>query len=259
MSDRLQFILGVDLGQTNDPTAIVAVEVSGKGSESRFDVRHLERHLGKPYTFIVERVKALTERLEKQGDVTIGFDQTGVGRAVADMLRAAGISAPLYGVSITSGEAVTSEGNDSRVPKKDLVSVLQVAFQNGRIRIAKALALAEAMTRELLNFKVKVTAAANETFEAWRAGDHDDFVIALAIAVWLHGRGRGDGLFQWYEAKNEAQRRAELEYYWRPRTTSPEQLEAAIERELEQDAAREAWNKKLEEESAQDRSGVPRW
>jgi hypothetical protein len=31
---------------------------------------------------------------------------------------------------------------------------------------------------------VKVTAAANEVFKAWRDGDNDDLVLALAIAAW---------------------------------------------------------------------------
>jgi hypothetical protein len=33
-------------------------------------------------------------------------------------------------------------------------------------------------------FRIKVTASANETFEAWRERDHDDLVLAAAIAVW---------------------------------------------------------------------------
>ena len=32
---------------------------------------------------------------------------------------------------------------------------------------------------ELLNFEVKITAAANDTCSAWREGTHDDLVLAL--------------------------------------------------------------------------------
>ncbi len=38
---------------------------------------------------------------------------------------------------------------------------------------------------ELLAFHVKVKVAANETFEAWRERDHDDLVLAVAMAAWL--------------------------------------------------------------------------
>jgi hypothetical protein len=43
---------------------------------------------------------------------------------------------------------------------------------------------AETLEMELQNFRVKITAAANETFEAWRERDHDDLVLALALAAW---------------------------------------------------------------------------
>jgi hypothetical protein len=38
---------------------------------------------------------------------------------------------------------------------------------------------------ELLAFRAKVTASANETFEAWRERDHDDLVLAVATAAWV--------------------------------------------------------------------------
>jgi hypothetical protein len=38
--------------------------------------------------------------------------------------------------------------------------------------------------RELQQFQVKITAAANETFGVWRDGQHDDLVLAVALACW---------------------------------------------------------------------------
>lgn len=204
MSTRPRFIVGIDLGQTHDPTAIVVAEVIGRGKEARFDVRHLERILGQPYTFVSERVKRLTKGLAKANEVAVGFDQTGVGRAVADILRNADLCVPLHGITITAGDAVATEGNEHRVPKKDLVAELQVILQNGRLRIAKSLPLAGLLTRELLNFKVRVTTAANEVFEASRADDHDDFVLALAVAVWLGSHHPpGSGWLEYFAQMNE--------------------------------------------------------
>ena len=40
------------------------------------------------------------------------------------------------------------------------------------------------MKQELLNFRVKITANANETFNA-REGTHDDLVLAVALPIWL--------------------------------------------------------------------------
>lgn len=42
---------------------------------------------------------------------------------------------------------------------------------------------------ELEAFRVKVTASANETFGAWRERDHDDLVLATALAAWAGEEG----------------------------------------------------------------------
>jgi hypothetical protein len=70
------------------------------------------------------------------------------------------------------------------VPKKELVTCLQVVMQARRLHIARSLPDAALLVRELQNFQVKITAAANETFGVWREGQHDDLVLAVALACW---------------------------------------------------------------------------
>jgi hypothetical protein len=48
--------------------------------------------------------------------------------------------------------------------------------------------LASVLVQELLNFRVKITEAANETFGAGD-GEHDDIVLAVALACW-YAEGR---------------------------------------------------------------------
>ncbi len=69
------------------------------------------------------------------------------------------------------------------VPKRELVSCLQVLLQSRRLTIANV-PDRDLLKKELLNFRVKITAAMNETFAAWREGIHDDLVLAVALAVW---------------------------------------------------------------------------
>ncbi len=38
--------------------------------------------------------------------------------------------------------------------------------------------------RELGTFTVRITEAGNESSEAWREKDHDDLVLAVALACW---------------------------------------------------------------------------
>jgi hypothetical protein len=119
-------------------------------------------------------------------------DQTGVGRAVVDMLTAAmagRVNCQFLPVTITAGEAVTvGEAGQVRVPKKELVGVLQVLLQTRRLRVAASLPDAATLVRELETFRVKITAAANETFGAWREGQHDDLVLAVGLAAWMGER-----------------------------------------------------------------------
>jgi hypothetical protein len=45
------------------------------------------------------------------------------------------------------------------------------------------------LVKELENFKVKVsTRTAHDSYEAWRESDHDDLVLALALACWWRER-----------------------------------------------------------------------
>jgi len=40
------------------------------------------------------------------------------------------------------------------------------------------------LTRELLNFQVKINDLAHDSYGAWREGTHDDLVLAVALACW---------------------------------------------------------------------------
>jgi len=187
----MPFISGLDLGQTQDFSALAVLERSDHYNDATYQVRHLERfQLGTSYVEIVAQV---TERFSqpplKLSNLVV--DQTGVGRAVVDLLR--DISPPpwyLKPITITGGHTV-GEGADrsKHVPKKDLVGCLQILLQAGRLKIAKSLPEAAILVKELENFRVKITVAANESFEAWRDGDHDDLVLAVALACWQGENG----------------------------------------------------------------------
>src|SRR5262249_47509288 len=123
--------------------------------------------LGTAYTDIVADLKALTAdpRLK---DAVLCVDETGVGKAVVEMVRKAGLPCRVTPLLITAGHETTAAGGGYHVPKKELVSVLQVLLQSGRLAWPAKLPMASVLARELAAFKVKVTTAGHETFEAWR-------------------------------------------------------------------------------------------
>jgi hypothetical protein len=158
-------------------------------TENHFAARHLERlPTGTPYPVQVKRVKALHDRLkaETRRAPLVVVDQTGVGRPVTDMLRAAELEP--VAVTITGGDAVSRDGLDFRVPKRDLVSVVQVLLQAERLKIASSLKEAQTLTAELLAFKVSISLKGHDSYGndvgPWRENPHDDLVLAVALACW---------------------------------------------------------------------------
>ena len=67
------------------------------------------------------------------------------------------------------------------VPKRELVGTLVALYQTGRLKTAEDLLLTPALTKELVNFKLKVNLeTGHDSYEAWRESDHDDLVLAVA-------------------------------------------------------------------------------
>ena len=180
------FFVGVDLGQSQDYTAISILErlkagVSGK--EFTYHVRHLERVRGVPYTQIVATVTRMMSSPSLKGGAELVIDQTGCGRPVFDMFEEAGLDA--IGISIHGGDAVTHERRNWRVPKRDLVGCLQVLLQTGRLKVASKLDLGSILQAEMMNFKVKIDpVTAHDSYSAWRDNEHDDLILSVALAAW---------------------------------------------------------------------------
>lgn len=186
------YVCGLDLGQVSDPTAFAVLERTTRpDGKQLLRVRHLHRFtLGTPYTpGIAEGTRSILANPPLAGCL-LAVDQTGVGRPVVDLMRTMRFPATLIPVSITAGATVRFDEADLawHVPKKDLVGCLQVLLGTSRLQIAPKLELARVLQKELLAFRVKVTQAGNETFAAWREADHDDLVLAVALAAWLAER-----------------------------------------------------------------------
>jgi hypothetical protein len=185
------FTVGLDIGQTTNPSAVAIVRrIEDAAGRLVYQIGHLERlPLEMPYPQQVSYVAGLMSRL-RSPNVELVLDVTGVGRAVGDLFAVAGL-API-GVTITAGDAVTSEGLNFHVPKLNLVSRLQALLHNGQLKIHKHLADAGALVNELQSFRAEVSASGHWRFGS-RSGKHDDLVLATAIALW---RSHGDVCFQ---------------------------------------------------------------
>ncbi len=183
------YFIGLDLGQSQDFSAMAILERHGASKHDyAFHCRHLHRwKLRTSYPAIVAESVAIANDPKlrtRDRKPLLAVDATGVGAPVIDLFKKATLHAKLEPVQIVGGSTVSKERGLNRVPKRDLVSVVQVALQNGRLRIAEKLPDAATLVKELQNFQVKITDTGNDTYGAWREGTHDDLVLAVALALW---------------------------------------------------------------------------
>jgi hypothetical protein len=222
----MSFHVGLDLGQSADYTALAVIEADKPEDDARgaareakllLQLRHLERYpLRTPYTEIADKVGRLmrdpaltvtTERVIGPDEVAMSevrtevrkhkpeliVDNTGVGVAVTDLLKERGLT--FRPVTITGGDVARAsetqdKGRHYRVPKRDLVAALEVPFHNGTLKVSPSLKLWPTLREELLNFRRKINLrSAHDSYEHWRESDHDDLVLACALACWWARRG----------------------------------------------------------------------
>jgi LmbE family N-acetylglucosaminyl deacetylase len=89
------------------------------------------------------------------------------------MLRAAGLGCEVMAVTMTGG----GREHGGSVPKRDLLAGVSVLLEKGQLRIGRVREAAR-LGRELVAMRMGKD-----------GGEHDDLVIALALACW-RARGR---------------------------------------------------------------------
>lgn len=209
---RPQYFIGLDLGQQQDYTALTIVKKvieeveepkrqhSGPitwlvGTTRRpvfreYQLQVVERFdLGTPYMDVARRTREVQRGCAALGaDTYVVADATGVGRPCLELLKKEGVE-NLIGISIHGGDAVGYEGSVFRVPKRDLVSTLQVLLQNNQIAWNERVPFRQVLDHELHAFRAKIDLqTGHDSYEAWREKDHDDIVLSLAIACWYGQR-----------------------------------------------------------------------
>jgi len=198
---EIEHILGLDLGQASDPSALtvtekrVPIRTNLTGTEKvregdpRYAVVWIDRFdLGMPYRSVVRRVAAVQRAPETGTGAPLVMDATGVGAPVVEMFEDEGLD-PVQ-ILFTSGDSVTRDGPKCKVPKADLATTVQALLQAGRITIVEALKLAPQLVEEMKRFRVKWTQAGHARFEHATEADSDDVLLSLACALWYAENGR---------------------------------------------------------------------
>jgi hypothetical protein len=219
--------LGLDLGQANDYSALAVLEepiwlpghgwISGSAlnPEQRLHfnqglwyhwkqqaptlpplwLRQLHRYdLRTPYPTVVDNViQRLGGKDARRSDAVLVVDGTGVGAPVVDMFRYADLPCDMYPVIITGGVKVER----NHVPKRDLIGAAQVLWQTRRLEVAEHAPLVKTWLVEMENYAFKQSESGHLSYNARGDSQHDDLVLAVALACWYRGSvNRGEQQWQ---------------------------------------------------------------
>lgn len=190
-----EHILGLDLGQSADPSALTVTQkrtpVYERGAlghrtergECVYSVVWIDRFdLGTSYTEVVRRTAAVKRAPETGDDPPLVMDATGIGAPVVDQFQDEGL-APVE-ILFTGGSSVNRNGKTYKVPKADLATTVQTLLQASRLTIAEQLDHAAQLAKEMKRFRVKYTQAGNARFEHATETDSDDVLLSMACALW---------------------------------------------------------------------------
>ena len=93
--------------------------------------------LGTPYTVVAQRIARIADKLAAIGSCVVAIDATGVGLPVVDSLRMPATVWRLMPVMIVYADRESYTDGFWRVPKRDLIASLQLAFDACAFTIAR--------------------------------------------------------------------------------------------------------------------------
>lgn len=203
-----RFVIGADLGQSVDQTAIIAIERKVEATEEvktrpgrHYGATDVYRELqvsyrlrgaellplGTTYQAVAAHLAARVESTKPFGPVNLVFDETG-NRAGGDLIRAA-IEAPRPIACTLSPSERDNQISNRRwsVSKANMVTGLLSALENGYLTIAGDLRDFDNFAKHLVDLRRKISAMGHLSFNA-REGGHDDYVSAAGLGWWWCSR-----------------------------------------------------------------------
>ncbi len=157
---------GIDWARYSDYTAVVVLDLES----FPYSVVALDRFHRLPWSEQIERV---AELLEAHGVSSVLTDITSIGDPLLEQLKCRLIERGKIAPEV-SGYTFTS------LSKRALIDNLALRMVHRAVRFPKD----ERLIRELRHYEFEVTQSGNVRMNAV-SGEHDDLVIALALAAWV--------------------------------------------------------------------------
>lgn len=169
-----KFIAGLAIER--DHIALAVIEALGKYRVNRrYSIRHLERFKEASRGDRVGRILESMCGNHINGKVCLVVDRE-CGRPIIDALKRE--HPTLVEVSMIEDESTLSDINHYIVPKKELISNLQLLYIAERLRVNRELSLAGVFIKRLFSFRAK------NNPQTTKGETHNDLVFAVALACW---------------------------------------------------------------------------
>jgi hypothetical protein len=148
-----------------------------------YELVYLDEMRGVSYPMIAKRLWEVTQNPQIAQDYSIVIDATGVGVAVIDLMRAPPYQLSPVGVTVTAGREITMSDFGYNVPKRDVVTNLELLYQTGRIKVAR-MKHADTFRDQLKYFTKQTTPTGQPAWGNQSDSIHDDFVMGGALGLW---------------------------------------------------------------------------
>ncbi|MFN0167829.1 MAG: hypothetical protein ACKV22_15485 [Bryobacteraceae bacterium] len=194
MTNPPLFYCGLDLGKLQDYTAFVVVEYRhaylGRDAvtfQHLYDwdlrVRRLHRFpLGTSYRDLIGLIEHEMRHRALPRDTPLVIDASGVGEVMVDLFK--GSAFPVVPVTITGGDRASLSNGRWRVPRQLLAETLAVLIEQEKLGVVADLPYARTLLEELASFDAEIRPTARVSFRPRGEQQHDDLVMALALACW---------------------------------------------------------------------------
>jgi len=191
LQEKTEHYYGLDLGKRQDHTALVALELTWQygpknpatqaiALHPRLTVRQaprlpLDTETVSIPAFVRQTVQTFAPKYGQQKTCgTLLIDATGNGHTVVELMRRENHGLRLSPVCISSGRTAKHlKDSYLSIPRTDLLTRLKLLFERKLIGIERTAPGFEVLQRELINFET-----------AGHQQEHDDLVMALALATW---------------------------------------------------------------------------
>lgn len=185
-----RIFFGLDLAKQNDYSVLIGVD------EQTSEVVYFDRFQKIPYTLQQQRI---IEAVKKFKRYKIIVDSGSIGGSIIDELRSA-LGVPFvedFSLTGTISKDIAKKGSKNR-----LIERLSALIESKAIRIPDN----NILINELESFGLELSEKGNITYQA-PSGQHDDCVIALALASWgLKTKEKQElNLFRQFQQKAESE------------------------------------------------------